>query len=103
MLKHWVIERDIPAVGSMTKPQLKGAAETSNSALSKLAPKVQWQHSYVDMDKTFCSYLAEDQNATREHAKLSGFPASKITEVGMIIDPHHGRELSVINLTERRA
>ncbi len=87
MLKRYVIERDIPAVGSMTKPQLKGAAETSNSALSKLAPKVQWQHSYVAKDKTFCIYLAENEDAIREHAKLSGFPATKITEVATIIDP----------------
>jgi len=87
MLKRYVIERDIPAVGSMTRPQLKGAAETSNSALSKLAPKVQWQHSYVAKDKTFCIYLAEDEDAIREHAKLSGFPATKITEVVTIIDP----------------
>lgn len=87
MLKRYVIERDIPAVGSMTRPQLKGAAETSNSALSKLAPKVQWQHSYVAKDKTFCIYLARDEDAIREHAKLSGFPATKITEVATIIDP----------------
>jgi hypothetical protein len=87
MLKRYVIERDIPAVGSMTRPQLKGAAETSNAALSKLAPKVQWQHSYVAKDKTFCIYLAQDEDAIREHAKLSGFPATKITEVATIIDP----------------
>ena len=87
MLKRFVIERDIPAVGSMTRPQLKGAAETSNSALSKLAPRVQWEHSYVAKDKTFCIYLAESEDAVREHAKLSGFPATKITEVRGIIDP----------------
>jgi hypothetical protein len=91
MLKRYVIERDIPAVGAMTPPQLMGAAETSNAALSKLAPKVQWQHSYVAKDKTFCIYLAEDENAIREHARLSGFPASKITEVPGIIDPTTAR------------
>ena len=87
MLKKYVIERDIPAVGAMTRPQLKGAAETSNAALSKLAPKVQWQHSYVAKDKTFCIYLAEDENAIRQHAELSGFPATKITEINTVIAP----------------
>lgn len=87
MLKRYVIERDIPAVGRMTAPQLKDAACTSNAALSKLAPKVQWEHSYVAGDKTFCLYLAEDEAAIREHARLSGFPASKITPVTGIIDP----------------
>ena len=91
MLRRYLIERAIPAVGSMTLPQLKGAAETSNAALSKLAPKVQWQHSYVAADKTFCIYLAEDEAAINEHARLSGFPATKITEVRTIIDPTTAR------------
>ena len=87
MLKRFVIERDIPAVGKFTRPELKGAAETSNAALAKLAPRVQWEHSYVAGDKTFCLYLAENEDAIREHAKLSGFPASKITPITGIIDP----------------
>jgi Protein of unknown function (DUF4242) len=91
MLKRYLIERSIPAVGAMTRPQLKGAAEASNGALAKLAPKVQWQHSYVAADKTFCIYLAEDEAAINEHARLSGFPATKITEIATIIDPTTAR------------
>jgi hypothetical protein len=91
MLKRFVIERDIPGVGHMTGPQLKGAAETSNGALAKLGPKVQWVTSYVAENKTFCIYLAEDKNVIEEHAKLSGFPATKITEVETVIDPTTAR------------
>jgi hypothetical protein len=87
MLKRFVIERDLPAVGKMTGQDLKGAAQASNAALSQLAPRVQWEHSYVTGDKTFCVYLAEDEEAIREHARISGFPASKITPVTGIIDP----------------
>ena len=87
MLKRFVIERDIPQVGAMNAAQLKDAATASNAALAKLAPKVQWEHSYVAGDKTFCIYLAEDEAAIHEHARLSGFPASKITPVTGIIDP----------------
>jgi hypothetical protein len=87
MLKRFVIERDIPSVGAMNAGQLKDAACTSNAALAKLAPKVQWEHSYVTGDKTFCVYLAEDEAAIHEHARLSGFPASRITPVTGIIDP----------------
>ena len=87
MLRRFVIERDIPAIGKMTKPELQGAAETSNAALKKLAPRVQWEHSYVADDKTFCIYLAEDEAAIREHAEISGFPATVITEVKALIDP----------------
>jgi hypothetical protein len=86
-MKRYVIEREIPGVGGMNGEQLKGAAATSNTALAKLAGKAQWLHSYVVDDKTFCIYLAEGEDAVREHAKLSGFPATRITEVRTIIDP----------------
>lgn len=86
-MKRYVIERSLPGVGQMNGKELKGAAETSNCALAKLAGQVQWVHSYVADDKTFCIYLAESEEAVKQHAKLSGFPASKITEVKNIIDP----------------
>ncbi|MGR3315514.1 DUF4242 domain-containing protein [Roseovarius indicus] len=86
-MQAYLIERDIPGVGSMTSEELCGAAATSNTALSQLAPKVQWQHSYVAGDKTFCIYLAEDEAAIHEHAKLSGFPATKVTPITGRIDP----------------
>lgn len=86
-MKKYVIERDIEGVGSMNAEQLCGAANTSNDALAQLAPRVQWQHSYVTGDKTFCIYLAEDEQAIRKHAEISGFPANKITEVVTLIDP----------------
>lgn len=86
-MKKYVIERDIPGVEKLNRDELKGAAATSNGALSKLAPKVQWVQSYVAKDKTFCIYLAEDEAAIHEHARLSGFPASKITEITGMIDP----------------
>ena len=86
-MKRYVIERDLPGVGAMNGAQLKDAAATSNAALAKLAGKVQWDHSYVVDNKTFCIYLAENEAVVREHAKLSGFPATKVTEVRTIIDP----------------
>ena len=86
-MKRYVIERDLPGVGAMNRAQLKDAAATSNDALTKLAGKVQWGHSYVVDNKTFCIYLADSEAVVREHAKLSGFPATKVTEVKTVIDP----------------
>jgi hypothetical protein len=86
-MKKYVIERDIRGVGQMGQSDLSGAAKSSNKALAQLAPKVQWQQSYVAKDKTFCVYLAENEDAIREHARLSGFPANKITEITGVIDP----------------
>jgi hypothetical protein len=89
-MRKFIIERGVPGIGHMNAQDLCGAAATSNRALAKLAPLVQWQHSYVTGDKTFCVYLAEDEAAVLEHAKLSGFPANVITEVITIIDPTTG-------------
>jgi len=86
-MKRYVVERDIPKIGTFEKTQLRDASKTSNSALSKLAPRVQWDHSYVAANKTFCVYLADNEAAIREHAELSGFPATIITEISTIIDP----------------
>jgi hypothetical protein len=86
-MKRYVIERDLPGVGSLNREQLKDAAATSNSALAKLSGKAQWLQSFVVDDKTFCIYLADGEASVREHARLSGFPASKVTEVRTVIDP----------------
>ncbi len=86
-LKRFVIERDIPNVGASTNEDLSGAATASNAALAQLAPRVQWEHSYVAADKTFCIYLAEDEDDIRKHAEISGFPATTISQVIGVIDP----------------
>ena len=90
-MKRYIIERDIPGVGKLNGEELKGAAAKSNEALAKLAGKAQWLESFVVDDKTFCVYLAENEAAVHEHAKLSGFPANKVTEVRNIIDPSTAR------------
>ena len=90
-LNRYVIEREIPNVGAMSEQELSGAAAASNDALAKLAPRVHWEHSYVAGDKTFCIFLAEDEKAIRDHAELSGFPATVITEVKAVINPATGR------------
>jgi hypothetical protein len=86
-MKKYIVERDIPGVDKMSAEELKGAAGASNAALAKLAPRVQWVESFVTHDKTFCVYLAEDEAVIQEHARLSGFPANKITEVASMISP----------------
>lgn len=87
-MKKYIIEREIPQVGSFNGDQLRDAAATSNKALCQIgAADIQWVHSYVTANKTFCVYLASSEEAIRRHAELSGFPATKITEVTGTIDP----------------
>jgi hypothetical protein len=85
-MRRFVIERDIPKVGSFDREQLRGAAAKSNACLAQL-PDIQWVHSYVAGDKTFCIYMAKDEAVIRKHAEISGFPANRITEVRNMIDP----------------
>jgi Nickel responsive protein SCO4226-like len=87
LMKRYVIERDLPAIGTLDREQLKGAAATSNAALAQLSGKVQWLQSFVADDKTFCIYLADSEASVQEHARLSGFPANKVTELRGVIDP----------------
>ena len=86
-MKRYLIERELPGVGSMSGQELAQAATKSNGALAELSSKVQWVHSYVTDNKTFCVYLAQNEAAVKEHARLSGFPANKVTEISAIIDP----------------
>ena len=90
-LRRFIIERDIPKVGTFERQQLREAAMKSNEVLNQLAPDIQWVESYVADDKTFCVYLAKDEEVIRKHAEVSGFPATKITEIRRTIDPTTAR------------
>lgn len=86
-MQTYVIEREIPGAGRMTPEQLREAARKSNEVLAGLGPGIRWQHSYVTGDKLFCVYQADGEEKVREHARQSGFPASRITPVSSVIGP----------------
>ncbi len=86
-MKRFMIERQIPKVGTLNEEQLQQASARSNQALRQIGPDIQWVESFVAEDKTFCIYLAKDEALIHRHAELSGFPASKVTEIGKTIDP----------------
>jgi len=75
-LRKFIIERDIPKVGTLEREQLRGAAAKSNEVLRQLGPDIQWVESYVADNKTFCVYLAKDEAIIRKHAEVSGRPRS---------------------------
>jgi hypothetical protein len=87
VMKKYIIEREIPKIGSLGQEQLRQGAAKSNQVLCDLGPNIQWQESFVTADKMFCVYLTTDEELIHEHAKRSGFPATKVTEVGKTIDP----------------
>jgi len=86
-MPKYVIEREIPGVGNLTPDEAQAVAKKSCSVLNKLGPSIQWLHSYVTADKIYCVYIAPNEEMVREHAKQGGFPANRISEVKLIIDP----------------
>jgi len=86
-MPQFVIEREMPGVGSLGAADLKGASQTSCSVLRDLGPEIQWVHSYVTDDKIYCIYRAPNEEIIREHAERGGFPANKIARVRTTIDP----------------
>lgn len=91
MLKKFVIEREIPKVGSLDHNHLRGVAVNSNAALDKMDNKVQWIQSFITGDKTYCVYMAEDSEAVRKHAQIAGIPANVVNEVETTIDASTAR------------
>lgn len=89
-MPRYVIERDIPEIGSAEREALREAAGKSNGVLAAMTAEnknIQWEHSYVAGDKTFCIYISDNEDLIQEHAERSGFPATQVTEVRKMIDP----------------
>ena len=86
-MPKYVIERELPGAGKMTREQLREVAQKSNGILHTLGPKIQWVESYVVDDKLYCVYNAPSPQLIEEHAKCGGFPANRISQVRAIMDP----------------
>lgn len=86
-MPKYVIEREIAGIGNASPQEAVGIAQKSCDVLRDLGPEIQWIHSYVVQDKTYCVYIAPSEEMIRQHAAQSGFPADKVNEVKTIIDP----------------
>jgi len=86
-MPKFVIERQVPGAGKLSRDELHGIAQKSCDVIRRLGPEVQWVHSYVTDDKIYCVYIAPDEASVRKHAEMGGFPANSVTEVRSIIDP----------------
>ena len=86
-MPQFVIERAIPAIGSLSEEQIREISLQSIQTLKELGPHIQWLHSYVTDDKLYCVYLAPDESIIREHARRVGIPADRVSAVRRLIDP----------------
>ena len=86
-MPKYIIERDIPGAGKLSTEELHNIAEKSCSILKNMGPQIQWVESYVTENKVYCTYIAPNEQAIKEHATQGGFPANKISEITAVIDP----------------
>jgi hypothetical protein len=86
-MPKYVIEREIPNAGKLSKAELQAISQKSCGVLRNLGPQIQWLQSYVTDDKIYCVYIAPNEQMVRDHAKQGGFPANRISEVKSVIDP----------------
>jgi hypothetical protein len=86
-MPRFVIERNIPGAGKLTREELAAVSRTSCAAIRSIGPQIQWVESYVTDDKIYCIYIAPDEATIREHARLGEFPANSVLPVRNIIDP----------------
>lgn len=86
-MPKYVIEREIPNAGALSPAELQAIAQRSCGVLQQLGPSIQWVQSFVTEDKITCIYIAPNAELVREHARLGGFPADRVLEVGTVIDP----------------
>jgi hypothetical protein len=84
-MPRYIIERD---VGEIDMDELPAIGRKSNEILDAMDGVV-WIRSYISEaeGKIYCEYDAPNPEAVKEHARLAGLPANKISEISMEIEP----------------
>ena len=84
-MPRYIIERN---VGDLSREDLDAAGKKSVEVLAGM-PEVVWIKSFISEaeGKIYCEYDAPNPEAIREHARLAGLPADKISEVALEISP----------------
>ena len=86
-MPKYLIEREVPNAGALSRAELKNIAQRSCTVLQQLGPSIQWLQTFVTEDKLTCVYIAPNAEIIREHARRGGFPADRVLEIGSMIDP----------------
>ena len=86
-MPRYIITRSLP---SLTPQQLEDVRRESSRACTKLG--ITWVRSHITADglHSFCEYDAPDEEAIREHSRITGIPFDRIEPVMMEIGPSWG-------------
>ncbi|MDF1504333.1 DUF4242 domain-containing protein [Roseisolibacter sp. H3M3-2] len=86
-MPKFLIERQVPGAGELSRDELMAIAQHNCAVLEQIGPKVQWVQSFVTGDRLTCVYIAPDEAAVREHARLGGFRADRVERIVTTMDP----------------
>ena len=70
----FVIERGIPGVGNFPDKKKMAISRKSNRAIAEIGNSIEWDHSYLTDEGTYCIYRATDESTIRQHGKIAGAP-----------------------------
>jgi hypothetical protein len=86
-MKKFIVERNLPGAGNLSRDELQAIAQTSCEVIDQLGKPYHWIQSFITNDKIYCVHIAENEEVVRQHARLGKFPVNIISEVKTIIDP----------------
>jgi hypothetical protein len=86
-MKKFIIERNVPGAGNMTKEELKAISKTSVAVISIMGKPYTWIESFVTDDKIYCIHEAETEDDIRQHGQCGNFPVNGVEEIKVIIGP----------------
>lgn len=77
----YVIERPVPGIGDLPIETQKQLSAGSSAALDQIGDGIEWIHSYLTDESTYCVYRAVDTDKIVEHGRISNFPIDTIMAV----------------------
>jgi hypothetical protein len=83
--KTFVIERKIPGVGTFPEERKQAISKKSNAAIAQIGDSIEWVHSYLTDDGTYCVYRAKDEDTIHKHGAITGSPITKVSEAQAVI------------------
>ena len=86
-MPKYVIEREVPGAGKLSPEELKSMALKSCKVLQEMGPQIQWQESFITDNKVYCIFIAQNEEAVKEHAQKGEFPVNRISKVKSVVDP----------------
>jgi hypothetical protein len=96
-MPKYLIERRIPNADTLSALELQAIAQKFCGVVVQMGSQLQWVRSYVAGDKFYCTFIAPNEEAVREHARRGGFPIDRVAEVRAVLDPTTAEEVIGLN------